>query len=196
MSEKGPPRDDEKAIGTALFRFSVIASLLEQNDEDASLRERVCALAERLHHDPQHGDRKVGGRTIWTWLALYRDGGAQSLRPRFRKDVGKLRALSTGAVERAIELRKDVGARDGKTLLDILEHENLINKKSVHRSTLDRHLVRAGSSRRQLKILGAPPTKKLCFPNFGALWVGDYHHGPRVRAPDGRLVVAKLVHPG
>lgn len=192
MSEKGPPRDDEKAIGVALFRFSVIASLLEPSDEDASLRERVRALAERLHLDPQHGDRKMGGRTIWTWLALYRDGGTQALRPCFRKDVGKLRALSAAAVERAVELRADVAARDGKTLLDILEHEKLINIGAVHRSTLDRHLVRANASRRQLKILGAPPTKKMRFADFGALWVGDYHHGPRVRAPDGRLVVAKL----
>lgn len=192
MSEKGPTRDDEKAIGVALFRFSVIASLLEASDDDASLRARVSTLAERLHHDPQIGERKIGGRTIWTWLALFRDGGVRALRPHFRKDVGKLRALTAGAVERAIELRADVAARDGKTLLDILEHEKLINKSAVHRSTLDRHLVRAGASRRQLKILGAPPTKKLLFSAFGALWVGDYHHGPRVRAPDGRIVVAKL----
>lgn len=192
MSETGPPRDDEKAIGIALLRFSVIASLLEPSDDDVSLRERVRALAERLHHDPQIGERKIGGRTIWTWLALFKNGGTQALRPRFRKDVGKLRALASEAVERAIELRNDVAARDGKTLLDILEHEKLINKGAVHRSTLDRHLVRAGMSRRQMKILGAPPTKKLHFDAFGKMWVGDYHHGPRVRAPDGRLVVAKL----
>jgi hypothetical protein len=30
------------------------------------------------------------------------------------------------------------------------------------------------------------------FDNFGDLWVGDYHHGPRVLAPDGRICVAKL----
>lgn len=41
-------------------------------------------------------------------------------------------------------------------------------------------------------MLGAKPTIKMQFAAFGDLWVGDYHHGPKVVAPDGRLTTAKL----
>src|SRR5262249_31765446 len=61
-----------------------------------------------------------------------------------------------------------------------------------HRATFDRHLRRRGASRRQLAVLGAKPTIKMRFDAFGDLWVGDYHHGPKVLAPDGRLTTAKL----
>jgi hypothetical protein len=39
---------------------------------------------------------------------------------------------------------------------------------------------------------GTEPTIKMAFPHFGDLWVGDYHHGPLVLAPDGRATTAKL----
>jgi transposase InsO family protein len=30
------------------------------------------------------------------------------------------------------------------------------------------------------------------FENFGDFWVGDYHHGPLIRAPDDQVVIAKI----
>jgi hypothetical protein len=32
----------------------------------------------------------------------------------------------------------------------------------------------------------------MSFPAFGDLWVGDYHHGPLVRTPEGGTAIAKL----
>lgn len=40
--------------------------------------------------------------------------------------------------------------------------------------------------------LGEKRTIKMRFDGFGDLWVGDYHDGPKVLAPDGRIVGAKL----
>jgi len=187
-------RDDETAIAVALFRYSVIASLLNVGDDGRSLTRRVKELARELHHHPlDKGDRKVSERSIWEWLGVYKAGGAEALRPRCRKDSGAARALSPQALARAVELRTELPKRDGKTVLDILKFEKLIDGDALpHRSTLDRHLERAGVSRRQLRTLGAPPTIKMRVSGFGSLWVGDYHHGPKCRAPDGRVVTAKL----
>jgi putative transposase len=41
-------------------------------------------------------------------------------------------------------------------------------------------------------VLGAKRTIKMQFAAFGDLWVGDYHHGPKVLTPDGCLITAKL----
>ena len=43
-----------------------------------------------------------------------------------------------------------------------------------------------------MRVLGPAPTIKMKVAGFGALWVGDYHHGPLVRGPGGRVCTAKL----
>src|SRR6185295_16401713 len=104
-----------------------------------------------------------------------------------------VRALDVAALDRAEQLRRELPKRWTSTVLDILVREGTLAKESApHRATIDRHLVRRGASRRQLVVLGEKSTIKMRFDDFGDLWVGDYHHGPRVLAPDGRTTLAKL----
>jgi putative transposase len=185
-------RDDDRARAEALFRYRVIGPLLEQ-DGEGSLRGRVAEIAEATHTDADGVERSVGERTLWLWLRLWRQGGIDALRPRRRKDAGGVRALSPEALARAEALRREVPARWTRIVLDVLRLEGALGEsKGPHRSTLDRQLRRRGASRRLLRVLGSPATRKMKLQAFGDLWVGDYHHGPRVLAPDGRRVVAKL----
>lgn len=193
-----PPtvRDDDKARAEALFRYRVIAPLLEEGATDP-LRERVAEVAAATHAHPHEGEITLSARTLWTWLACFRGGGIEALHPRRRKDKGSVRAMSAEALARAEALRRELPKRWTSTVLDILVREGSFTQadaaeKAPHRSTIDRHLRRRGASRRQLRVLGEKRTIKMKFEQFGDLWVGDYHHGPRVLAPDSRLVVAKL----
>jgi putative transposase len=189
-----PPssRDDDDARAEALFRYRVIAVLLDERD-DGSLRARITALAGERHLHPRRGEIAISGRTLWTWLARFRRGSIDALRPRHRRDRGSLRAAPIAVFERAEALRRELPARWTSTVIDILVREgSLAANTQPHRATLDRHLRRRGASRRQLVVLGAKPTIKMRFDAFGDLWVGDYHHGPKVLAPDGRLTTAKL----
>lgn len=191
MSER-PPRDDEEARAEALFRYRVIAPLLDEG-ASAPLRTRVDARAVEPHVHPARGAITVTARTLWTWLGLFRDGGIEALQPRQRKDKGSLRALSPEALARAEALRRELPKRWTSTVMDILVREGTIAKEGApHRATIDRHLVRLGASRRQLRVLGEKRTIKMRFDAFGDLWVGDYHHGPRVLRPDGSTTIAKL----
>jgi transposase InsO family protein len=189
-----PPasRDDDDARAEALFRYRVIAPLLDER-EDGSLRARITALAGERHLHPRRGEIAISGRTLWTWLARFQRGSIDALRPRHRRDRGSLRAAPIAVFERAEALRRELPARWTSTVIDILVREgSLTEDAQPHRATLDRHLRRRGASRRQLVVLGAKPTIKMQFDAFGDLWVGDYHHGPKVLAPDGRLTTAKL----
>lgn len=192
MTEKGGHRDDQDAILTAVFRYQVIAPL---TDERAlgTLRARVAEIADEDHDHPKLGPLRVSERTLWTWLRLYRDGGLDALRPCRRKDAGTPRAITTAALDRAEALRREEPGRWTRFVQDILVRESLLpSAGAVHRSTIDRHLRRRGASRRQLHVLGEKRTIKMRLERFGDLWVGDYHHGCRVLAPDGSVVVAKL----
>jgi len=187
-------RDDEEAILTALFRYGIIAPVLELKDlprgDVVRLIKDICA---KDHHLPGKGSVRVGERTIYDWLAAYRAGGIEALRPSFRKDRSKPRVAIEALVDRAVQLRKENPERFTSTLLDILKLEESSQCRALpHRSTLDRHLVKRGMSRRLLQVLSAPPTIKMAFKHFGDLWVGDYHHGPLVLGPDGKPTTAKL----
>jgi len=192
VTDEGGHRDDQDAILTAVFRYQVIAPLTDERAQ-GTLRARVAELAGEDHHHPKHGPLQLSERTLWTWLRLYREGGVDALRPRRRKDAGQPRAVTVQALDRAEALRREEPGRWTRFVKDILMRESLLPcAAAVHRSTLDRHLRRRGVSRRQLKTLGEKRTIKMRFENFGDLWVGDYHHGCRVLAPDARIVVAKL----
>jgi len=191
VCDEGAARDDEAARAEALFRYGVIAPLLDER-KTGSLRAQIIVLASERHLHPRRGEITISTRTLWTWLLQFRRSGIAALHPRHRKDRGSLRAVLAAALDRAEALRRQVPKRWTSTLVDILVREGTVTAKPPHRATIDRHLRRRGASRRQLLVLGGKPTIKMQFDTFGDLWVGDYHHGPKVLAPDGRLTTAKL----
>ena len=187
-------RDDEQGILVALFRWGVIAPVA---DCDGLAPGKVMALVREIslatHYFPGRGPVRVCERTVFGWLAAYRRGGIEALRPKIRKDHGTSRALPEDLIARAVLLRKEGPERWTSTLLDILAREGAFEGKKIpHRATLDRHLARRGASRRQMGILAQKRTIKMRFAHFGDLWVGDYHHGPLVLGPDGRPRTSKL----
>ena len=190
-------RDDDRAHQLALFRYGVIAPLVELEQEPEESRRPVVELVREIvaatFHLPGEGPIQVSERTVYAWLARFRGGGVDALRPKIRKDRGTRRVLEDGVLDRAERLRRENPRRFTKTILDILELEKTHEGKlDFHRATLDRHLVLRGASRRQLRVLGEKRTIKMQFESFGDLWVGDYHHGPVVLAPDGKHVTSKL----
>jgi len=192
VNDEPKTRDDEKARAEALFRYRVLVPLLEESAA-LSLRRRVAERAAQPHPHPCGEQVRVAPRTLWTWLRRFRQGGLMALHPHQRKDKGVLRALSPEVLARAEQLRKELPSRWTSTVLDILVREQTLKKEQApHRATLDRQLRRRGASRRQLQVLGEKRTCKLAFAAFGDLWVGDYHHGPKIRLPDGRVTTAKL----
>lgn len=192
MSSDGGHRDDERAITVALFRYSVIAELVEEELERGEVGAKVATIARGRHYLPGKGSVGVRQRTVYRWLKLYRRGGLEALRPRWRKDRGVSRLVSGEVLERAIRLRRESPERSTTTLVDILKREGTLEGRAPHRSTFDRHLDRRGASRRQMKVLGSRPTKRMQFASFGDLWIGDYHHGPVVLGVDGKPTTAKL----
>lgn len=192
--EKEPRyRDDERAILIALFRYGVIAPLAEQDDlEPGGVTALVRQIANQTHHLPGKGAVRVAERTVYAWLAAYRKGGLEALRPRRRSDHGTTRALDETILNRAIALRQEGKHRWTSTLIDLMRREGTLTDHVPHRATFDRHLARRGASRRLMRVLGEKRTVKLHFEHFGDLWVGDYHHGPLVLAPNGKPTVAKL----
>jgi transposase InsO family protein len=187
-------RDDERAMLLALFRYGVIAPLVDRDSyAPGEVTQLVSEIASGLHYLPGTGPIKLSERTVYGWLRRYRRGGIEALGPKVRKDRGVRRVLGEQVLQRAIALRKEQPKRWTSTLLDILRLEGTLGgNPAPHRATLDRHLSERGASRRQMRTLGEKRTIKMHFGKFGDLYVGDYKHGPVIVGPDGRPTTAKL----
>lgn len=194
MSEQPRYRDDEPAVTLALFRYGVIAPLVERERYEPGERSRLLGeIAAATHYLPGKGPVRVSVRTIYAWLARWGAGGIEALRPHRRRDAGTRRVLRGEVLERAIRLRKEQPGRRTRAILDLLLREGTVGTPCpFSRATLDRHLRRRGASRRQMGVLATARTIKMEFANFGDLWVGDYHHGPLVRTPAGGTTTSKL----
>jgi hypothetical protein len=114
-------RDNETAIQIALFRYGIIAPILEvPPSRRGEVTAKIVEIASRSHYLPGRGPMFVKPRTIYEWLAAYRRYGIKGLRPCWRKDRGARRVLNDEVLERAIELRKENPKRKGRYIIDDL----------------------------------------------------------------------------
>lgn len=181
-----PVLDEQQRQNIALFRFRVIAPLLEP-DLDGEQRRRILAdILTRAHAlIDQEGTRTVSERSLRRWLAAWRKNQRlEDLAPRTRRDVGSVRAFGPEVLERAAALRREVPERSTERLIELMTDPDLTEHPTpaVARSTLARHLARAGLSRRELT---AAPGGLRRFekerPNL--LWLGDGLDGPYLPDP-------------
>jgi hypothetical protein len=171
---------DDRALEIAAFRYRVIADAIEAEQE--AITPALREAAEQAHPDPRGQVVRVSERTLWRWLAAYREGGLTALMPATPKTAGTCRGIPPEILEAAMALRRENHRRPTKTILDILVRQKRIEKGTIARSTLDRYLDRAGLSRRRLHGLGEKTFTRIETAAPFELVVGDFHHGPYVRA--------------
>lgn len=176
--------DEHEARGLAIasFRYRIIADAAEAHG-GTGVGRAIAAAAARSYVHPEGHQVRLSSRTLWRWLARYRQGGLSALKPRRRKDAGRLRALSQAVLDRAVELRGENNERPTKTVIDILQRLEVVAVGTLKRSTLDRHLDHLGVSRRRLQRLGVKTFQKIHTSAPLELVIADFHHGPYVRLP-------------
>ena len=86
-------------------------------------------------------------------------------------------ASSRKIIDKAVELKKDQPLRSDETINQFLEHEF---KTTLPKSTLYRHLKKAGATRLKLGVSKQKVRRRWTRDQSNALWVGDFEDGPYV----------------
>jgi transposase InsO family protein len=161
----------------AVFRCSLLTPLLlgEIDPADRESYFRELAAEERLL--PNGRRERVSVRTLRRWWQRLRDEGVPGTFRRRRQDRGQPRANQRLLLERAVQLKQEQPRRSALVINRILLHEL---GRSLPRSTLYRHLRRAGATRRKLGVSTQTIRCRWTRHEPGALWVGDFEHGPPV----------------
>ncbi len=184
--------NEDRRRAVALFRETLLEDLNEPGLPRGEISARLAEIASKPAVLPDGSERRFSERTLWSWWSVYRKHGLAGLLPAERSDNGLPREITPELLAQAIEKRKEVPSRSTSTIIDILEREGTVAEGRLHRSTLDRHLERAGYSRRRLRTLGDKRYIRMLFEQPNQLWVGDYHEAPILFVP--RTARFRTVH--
>lgn len=178
-------RDDQ---AWAVFWCSLLAPLFSGEIPEAEREAYFRELSQQERLLPNGQRKTVAVRTLRRWWKRLRDEGVEGTFRRPRSDRGQPRAHQQALLDRAVELKKEQPHRS-----DVVINRILIREfgRGVPRSTLYRHLRRQGATRRKLGVSQQKIRCRWTRDQPGALWVGDFEHGPPV-IHQGRAIETRL----
>lgn len=129
----------------ALRRFQLISPLLQADLDDAKriqLRKRIAE------------ENNISVRSLYRYEKAFSEGQFTGLKPvdREKHRSQKLPENFDFLLEQAIQLRKEVPERSVAQIIYILEAEGLAAPGVLKRSTLERHIYKAGYGQKQMQM--------------------------------------------
>jgi transposase InsO family protein len=175
---QGLPPEEERRTQIALFRYALIAPLLGRPLEWGEIAAHLKAVAAQPHRIPFSKRTTLDDETLWRYLARFRAGGFERLKPQPRADAGKSRRIPEAVIQQAIALRQELPTRSANTIIQILKRDPTYppNLRLALR-TLQGILQQRGATREKLS------GQSKAFRRFerecaNALWQGDMLVGP------------------
>ncbi len=178
------PPEEERRTQIALFRYGLIVALLHRRLERGEIAAHLRAIAGQPQLIPFSTRTQIDPDTVWRYLARYRGGGFEALKPHPRADAGQPRRIPPDLVEKAIALREEVPTRSAATVIQILARDPAFpTGLTLAPRTLRGIFFRRGKTREKLQ--GASKAFRR-FEREGAndLWQGDMLVGPALPDPE------------
>ncbi len=177
--ERGPlPPEEQKRTEIALFRYRLIAPLIDHPLARGELAAHVRAVAAQHYQIPYSQRTTINADTVWSYFAQYRKLGFEGLKPQPREDAGKSRRIPEAVVQKAIALREEVPTRSTPMVIAMLRRDPAVPAGlALKERTLRGILLQRGKSRQQLT------SQSKAFRRFereaaNVLWQGDMLVGP------------------
>ena len=174
-------------VRVALFRYGLIADLLHLPPGDRTLHRRLREKAEREYDIPGSPRRRVAAETLRDGLYAYRHGGFDALKPRPRRDTGRVRALPQAVADQLCALKEAHPAFSVAMLIATARQQQRVPPEVVLApATVHRLLTRQGLMTRAPDEPTTTDRRRFAFDAPNELWMSDVMHGPGVTDPDDR----------
>lgn len=177
-----PQREDD-----ALFRYQLIAPLLDPDLERGGQAQQLKEIAGQEHPHPVRGRVRRSIASLKRYLRRYRKAGygqskVKVLQRKARTDKGSSRRLRPEVLELAVQLRKEIPERSVAQVIRLMELSRFIAPGEVSRPTLDRHLRAQGCSRAAIQA-GTKGFRRWQRDRRNAVWQSDAKMGPYLPDP-------------
>ena len=167
----------------ALFRYRLIAPLLDPDLKRGDKNQLFAAIAAKTHQLANGRDIKLSRHTIRSWYKRYRKFGFEGgLKNKGRSDRGKSRAVPEEIIQKACDLKLEVPQRTLITIINILESQQAIEPDQLTKSTLHRIFQQKHLTAKIPKEKGYWQRYQAELPND--LWQSDQMSGSYLPAPN------------
>ena len=163
----------------ALFRMSVLGSLISSSFHRGELKQEIARLANRSYAIPGSDRLQISPKTIERWYYTYQREGLDGLAPTPRIDQG-ISKLPTSLQEAIVAAKQANPKRSIRQLVILLENEGVVAKGTLSRSAVHRLLQQHGISRPSGGASEKPEHRSFTTQFAGDIWYGDVMHGPKV----------------
>jgi transposase InsO family protein len=195
------PMHDERRRDVALFRLAVLGDLVHTQLRRGALRRALEKKAREPWVFPDGKARRLGAKTIQSWLYTYRKHGFDGLIPRERKDRGCSRSITPDLQALILDMKREDPGRSTPLILRELQNVGLMRRGDFSASAVNRLLTGHGLSGPKMELevaaRGAPGARgarhRFVAATCGELWQGDACHGPKLFDPAaGRAARVKI----
>lgn len=176
--------DDERRRQIALFRYGLIAELVQLPQHHRGLYKLLEEKARREYEIPGTLRRRVAVETMRGWLRDYRRGGFDALLPKVRSDRGTARAIPPPVLDLLCEL-KDA---DPDLSIPLViqkarqEHPTIVTDElELPLSTVHRLLARRGLTNKRKEDGTSKDRRRFEYDDANELWMSDVMYGPKLR---------------
>ncbi len=170
--------NEEQKMEVALFRFGLIAPLLNnQVDDPKAYLERISSL---VHDVPYYGKKEYCEKTFRRWLWDYRKNNLEGLKPQNRKDKGSSRVISEVLAEKIIAFRHENPGLSVMLLYDQMAKDGLILRSKVSYHSVYRFLKKKNLAKPLVDKVVAKDRKRFAYDEVNRMWQGDMMAGPYV----------------
>lgn len=176
--------DGERRQQIALFRYGVIADLVQLPPNHRGIYELLRGKEAREYDIPGSTRRRVAAETVRGWLAAYRRGGFDALKPKIRQDVGSARSIPPRVVDLLCEVKDTHPALSIPMLIRRVrdEHADVVSSElDLPLSTVHRLLSRRGLMKRRERGPQSKDRRRFEFEEANDLWMSDVMYGPKIR---------------
>jgi transposase InsO family protein len=175
--------DEKTRERIALFRFSVIGSLISGELAWGELKRRIHELGERRYSIPNSRRSRIAAGTIEDWLHEYRASGIDGLKPKARCDSGCVRKLAEDAAAAIIARKQEAPRMPVRAIVRELVAQNKLRPYQVALSTVYRYL--ALKMPRHPSCATGKEQKRFSHRYPNDCWQSDCMHGPYIKEPEG-----------
>src|SRR6516165_10581330 len=161
----------------ALLRHQIISPVLMETGRAQMSYFR--SQQGRAFEVPGRGVKYFKAATMKSWLHQYKRNGFTGLIPKQRKDYGSFRKIDDQTREKIKLLRLEWLDLSTIQFYDRCLKEQCLGNPPLGMETLRRFLKVEGLYPKEAAPKGR---KRFEMSRFGELWVGDFMHGPEVKA--------------
>ena len=162
----------------AARRLKIIAPLLDETLDEAAVVARKKDISE---------DCGLSYRTIGRYYMAFKAKGYEGLvpSPGTARNTSELPGNFDEIVTQAIQLRQELPNRSVPQIIKVLEYEGYAKPGEIKRSTLQRHLQKAGYSSKQMRVYEqkSKSARRFKKEHRCVLWQADIKYGPYVTNP-------------